>query len=349
MMYKEARLPDELLSLLLDAPTLDGYSDELLSQFPSPIRSYLLSWKLVFDAYSASSYKLRNDFTENLKTDDCISPFLDFMFDVLGHSAARPLNLEREQLTTDHIQDYDIKVARSEPEERSMHWLLVHLYYLTLRHIPGLFKAWYLGCRSKQTRIAVEAWTTKYFSPLIISEALDDVQTWADQQDPPGEEEQEVLVKISKNAREVIVGYEIDETQASIVIKVSPNYPIEAVTVTGQESVAVKERTWNSWIMTTQGVITFSGGSVVDGVQILKRNIVGALKGQTECAICYSVIAADKRMADKRCTTCKNLFHRSCLYKWFQTSSQNTCPLCRNPIDYLGADTQKRRRGQREG
>ncbi|KAL7811334.1 hypothetical protein V8C26DRAFT_408781 [Trichoderma gracile] len=342
----DARLPDELLSLLLDAPTLERYSDEMLAQFPSPIRSYLLSWKLVFDAYSASSFKLRSDYTENLKTDNYIGPFLDFMFDVLGHSAAHPLSLEREQLTTEHIQTYDIKIARSEPEERSMQWLLVHLFYLTLKYIPGLFKAWYLACRSKQTRIAVEAWTTKYFSPLIISEMLDDVQAWVDQQEPPGPDEQEVVVRISKNAREVLVGYEVDETQASIVIKVSPNYPIEAVTVTGQEAVAVKERTWNSWIMTTQGVITFSGGSVIDGLQILKRNIVGALKGQTECAICYSVIAADKRMPDKRCSTCKNLFHRTCLYKWFQSSSQNTCPLCRNPIDYLGSD--KRRRAQRE-
>ncbi|UKZ82717.1 hypothetical protein TrVFT333_010512 [Trichoderma virens FT-333] len=341
----DARLPDELLSLLLDAPTLERYSDEMLARFPSPIRSYLLSWKLVFDGYSASSFKMRSDFTENLKTGDYLSPFLDFMFDVLGHSAAHPLKLEKELLTTEHIQNYDVKIAQSEPEERSMQWLLVHLFYLTLKYVPGLFKAWYLACRSKQTRIAVEAWTTKYFSPLIISETLDDVQAWVDQQDAPGVDEQEVLVKISKNAREVIVGYEVDDTQASIVIKVSPNYPIEAVTVSGQESVAVKERTWNSWIMTTQGVITFSGGSVIDGVQILKRNIVGALKGQTECAICYSVIAADKRMPDKRCTTCKNLFHRTCLYKWFQSSSQNTCPLCRNPIDYLGADTQKRRRG----
>ncbi|KAH6605427.1 hypothetical protein Trco_007134 [Trichoderma cornu-damae] len=341
----EARLPDELLSLLLDAPTLERYSDEMLAQFPSPIRSYLLSWKLVFDAYSASSFKMRSDFTENLKTGDYVSPFLGFMFDVLGHSAARPLSLERELLTAEHIRDYDVKVARSEPEELSMQWLLVHLFYLTLKHVPGLFKAWYLGCRAKQTRIAVEAWTAKYFSPLIISETLDEVQAWADQQEAPGADEQEVLVKISKNSREVIVSYEVDETQASIVIKVSPNYPIEAVTVTGHEAVAVKERTWHSWIMTTQGVITFSGGSVIDGLQILKRNIVGALKGQIECAICYSVISADKRMPDKRCSTCKNLFHRTCLYKWFQSSNQNTCPLCRNPIDYLGADTQKRRRG----
>jgi hypothetical protein len=97
--------------------------------------------------------------------------------------------------------------------------------------------------------------------------------------------------------------------------------------------------------MTTQGVITFSNGSIIDGLQVFKRNIIGALKGQNECAICYSIISTDKRMPDKKCTTCKNLFHRTCLYKWFQTSNQNTCPLCRNPIDYLGADTAKRRQG----
>lgn len=74
-----------------------------------------------------------------------------------------------------------------------------------------------------------------------------------------------------------------------------------------------------------------------------RRNVVGAMKGQSECAICYSIISTDKRMPDKRCQTCKNLFHRTCLYKWFQSSNQNTCPLCRNPIDYLGSDTRSRR------
>ena len=73
----------------------------------------------------------------------------------------------------------------------------------------------------------------------------------------------------------------------------------------------------------------------MDGLLAFKRNVNGAMKGQTECAICYSIISSDKRVPDKACGTCKNLFHRSCLYKWFRSSSQNTCPLCRNPIDYL--------------
>ncbi|PNY23114.1 E3 ubiquitin-protein ligase listerin [Tolypocladium capitatum] len=338
-----ARLPDELLSLLLDPPTLDKFSDEALSLFPSSVRCYLLSWKLLFDAFSTSSFKIRNDFTEHLRTGDFVNPLLDFLFDVLGHSAAHPLNLDKENIGPQQIGDYDIKLADSEAGEQSMHWLLAHLFYLTLRYTPGLFRAWYMDCRSKQTRIAVESWTTKYFSPLIIADTLDGVQAWAESQESPASDEQELLVKVSKAAREVTAGYEVDESQAAIVIKVPSSYPIEGVTVAGLRRVAVTERKWQSWIMTTQGVITFSNGNIVDGLQVFRRNIVGALKGQSECAICYSIISADKRMPDKRCTTCKNLFHRTCLYKWFQSSSQNTCPLCRNPIDYLGADTAKRR------
>lgn len=339
----ESRLPDELLSLLLDAPTLEAYSDEALSHFPIAIRCYLLSWKLVFDAFSTSSFKVRNDFTDNLKVEGYIAPLLDFTFDVLGHSNANPLNLDKENFTAANIYDYDMKLADAEYDERSMQWLLLHLYYLVLKYAPGLFRVWYLDCRSKQTRLAVESWTTKYYSPLIISDTLDEVQKWADTQEPPAADEQELLVKVSKAAKEVTAGYEVDESQATIVIKVPASYPIEGVTVNGLHRVAVTERKWKSWIMTTQGVITFSNGNIIDGLQVFKRNIVGALKGQSECAICYSIISTDKRMPDKRCTTCKNLFHRTCLYKWFQTSNQNTCPLCRNPIDYLGADTQKRR------
>ncbi|KAJ9150916.1 E3 ubiquitin-protein ligase listerin [Pleurostoma richardsiae] len=340
---KDARLPDELLSLLLDAPTLEAYPDDILANFPTAIRSYLLSWRLIFDAFSKASYKVRSDYSDSLKAANCVSPLMEFTFDVLGHSAAHPLNLDKEGFTIDYIRSYDVKLGDAEPQERNMHWLLVHLYYLSLKYVPGLFKGWYIECRSKQTKVAVEAWTTRYFSPIIISEALDEVAAWAESQEPPGEDEKELIVKISRAGKEVTAGYEVDELQASIAIRIPPNYPLEGVSVVGINRVAVNERKWQSWLMTTQGVITFSNGSIIDGLSAFRRNVVGALKGQSECAICYSIISTDRKMPDKRCQTCRNLFHRTCLYKWFQTSNQNTCPLCRNPIDYLGADTKARR------
>lgn len=351
-------MPDELLSLLLDAPDYDAFHEDELASFPNSVRSYLLSWHLVFDAFQTAASKVRSDYAENLKASASIEPLLRFMFDVLGHSAARPLNLDRAGFNEGHIRTYDIKIADSEPDEWNMQWLLIHLFYLSMKYVPGLFKTWFLDCRSKQTKVAVESWMTKYFSPLIISENLDEVVEWAAKQEPPEEDEKELVVKVSKAAREVTAGYEVDELQASIAIRIPPSYPLESVSVIGINRVAVDEKKWQSWIMITQGMITLGvsspfpthshskllltcvatqNGSIVDGLTTFRRNVIGALKGQTECAICYSIISTDKKMPDKRCGTCRNAFHRTCLYKWFQTSHQNTCPLCRNPIDYLGS------------
>ncbi|KAL1874925.1 hypothetical protein VTK73DRAFT_10351 [Phialemonium thermophilum] len=343
---QDSRLPDELLSLLVDAPTLDNFADELPAHFPAPVRSYLLAWHLIFDAFQAASFKVRNDYIDNLRSLNNLAPLLDFAFDVLGHSAARALNLDKAGFSPELIRAFDLKLADAETEERELQWLLVHLIYLTLKYIPGLFKAWFLDCRSKQTKIAVEGWMTKFMSPLLIEEAVEDVQKWAAEQEPD-EDGREMWVKVSKLGREITAGYEVDELQASIAIRIPAAYPLETVSVVGVNRVAANEKTWQSWLMTTQGVITFSNGSIVDGLSAFRRNAFGALKGQTECAICYSIVSTDKRIPDKKCGTCKKLFHRTCLYKWFQTSNQNSCPLCRNPIDFIGSDMKSRRGGER--
>lgn len=336
---KQARLPDELTSLLLDAPTLEAYPEEMLVQFPTAIRSYLLSWKLVFDAYEGAAYKVRADYTEDLKTHNAIGPLMEFMFDVLGHSAASPINLDKEGLTIDNIQDYDINIAESLPEEKNMHWLLVHLFYLTLKFSPGLFKTWFLDCRSKQTRIAIEPWMTKYFSPIIVHDAIAEVEKWAKSQDVSDPDEKELTVKVHYAQREITAIYAIDdggdEQQAAILIKIKPNFPLEFVDVVGLNRVACSERTWQSWLRITQGIINISNGAIIDGLSTFRRNVVGALKGHVECAICYSFIAVDRKMPDKKCATCKNLFHRDCLFKWFNSANQNTCPLCRTRMDFV--------------
>lgn len=263
----DAHLPEELLSLLLEPPTLEAYPDDVLSQFPGPIRSYLLTWHLVFDAYTTASLNVRNDYTEDLKSGGYIPPLMDFIFDVLGHSAAHPLNLEKEGLAEAQIRDYDIRLAEAEADERDMHWLMVRVYFLCLKYVPELFKNWFINCRSKQTRIAVEGWVTKYFSPLIVGDALEDVAKWAGEQ---GDEEGELMIKVSRTAREVVAGYEVDESVAAITIKIPASYPIEGIGVTGTSRVVVSERKWQSWVRTTQGVITFSVSSLELGRILLE-------------------------------------------------------------------------------
>lgn len=337
---KQVKLPDELTSLLLDAPTLEAYPEEILVQFPPPIRTYLLSWKLIFDAIESAAHKVRGDYTDGLKADSALGPLMEFMFDVLGHSAGNPINIDKEGLKVDDIENYDVQVADLIPEERNMHWLLVHLFYKTLRYAPGLFKAWFLDCRSKQTKIAIEPWMKKYFSPIIISHALTEVEKWAKAQELTEQDEKELIVKVNYAQAEVTAAYPFDDDgedhSATILIKVKPTYPLESIDVIGVNRLGCSERKWQSWLRITHGIITMSNGALIDGLTAYRRNVLGALRGHVECAICYSFVAVDKKMPDKKCPTCKNIFHGNCLHKWFQSSGQSTCPLCRTRMDFVG-------------
>jgi len=331
---KDAQLPEELLSLLLDAPSINNFDDEELSEFPPSVRSYLLSWHLVYDSFGSASWKVRKDYLKHLQSENCIGSFLTFLFDVLGHSEGRPFDLDRANFDESYIRSYDLKLAEAETNERNMQWLLIHLYHLSLKHTADLVKNWFSACQSKQTRMAVEAWTEKYFTPLLISDKFDEIEEWTSSSEAKEAGEKELMVKVSKGKREVFVGYEVDETAIRIVIQFPQNYPFYNVKVEGLNRVAVPERKWKNWLLIVQGAITFSNGSLIDGLTTFRRNVEGSLKGHTECAICYSIISSEKKIPDKRCGTCKNLFHGSCLYKWFASSNQSTCPLCRCSFNY---------------
>ena len=351
---------------------MQSFSEEELVEFPTMVRGYLLSWQLIFASYPNASYKVRNDYTEILKSENYLTPLLNFLFDALGHSAGHPMNLEKERFNSEMIKNYDIwDATNSESNERSMQWLLINLYYLTLKYTPNLVKTWWLDCKSKQTRNSMEAWSQKYFAPLAIEDTLDEVTKWAEEQEAPPDDEKELVIAVVKRAREIHASYEVDDMNVKILIRLPNNYPLEAVKVEGVNRVAASEKKWTSWLMITQGAITFSvrtilsplpisphphpsftketknltklqNGSITDGLITFRKNVVGALKGQTECAICYSIIAADKKMPDKRCQTCKNLFHSGCLFKWFASSNQNTCPLCRNPFNYAAGPAERK-------
>ena len=229
-----------------------------MAEFPSSIRGYLLSWHLVYDAYSSASYKVRSDYSDILKSENYIGPVLEFMFDVLGHSDAHAINLDKAHFDAQTIRSYDLWQANdTESKERDMQWLLVNLYYQCLKYTPNLVKIWWMDCKSKQTRIAVESWTERYFSPLIISDAIGDVLKWAEEQEYTSEDEKELIVKVSKKS-EVLAGYEVDDMMMQMLIRLPANFPLEGVKVDSVNRVAVTEKKWKSWLMITQGVITFS-------------------------------------------------------------------------------------------
>ena len=323
---KAARLPEELVSMILEVPFMSDLGKvDLQTEMPRALRAYLLSWLLVFDHFRNASYKVKADYSEDIKEGGYLTGLLDLLATFLGHSRGKVVDASKFD-----IVNYDSNLE-SLPE-KDMQWLLVHLFYLSLKHMPSLTKSWWIECRSRQTVMSIETWTEKCFSPLIIADALESANEWANTQDASPDEQ--LIIKINHRAKEVAASYVVDEQTMKMVISLPGAYPLQQARVEGISRVAVEEKKWQSWLTNCRGVITFSNGSIPDGLSSWRKNVVGALKGQTECAICYSIIGADRQLPSKRCNTCKNLFHSSCLFKWFKSSNASTCPLCRNPFNY---------------
>ena len=319
---------------MLEAPNATEYPDkDDLDEFPTEIRSYLLSWHLVFQSFATASEKVRNDYTVSLKTERLLDHLLMFIAGTLGHIDGGALDLDHAKITESMRTTYSISEATTLPNLQNMQWLLANLYYLALLYTPMLVKNWYTNVKSRAIQQQYSSWTQKFFTDLIVSAAIIDVQKWADGQEITPDE-QELIVKCSAKTKDIFASYEIDDMTMSLSIHLPESYPLTPVSVSSINRVGISEQKWKSFMITTQAVISFSNGSIPEGLSTLRRNIIGALKGHTECAICYSIISSDKKTPDKKCSTCSNLFHSKCLYTWFQSSNQSTCPLCRNPFNY---------------
>lgn len=325
------QLPQELLSLILTAPTLEFLAlSDFERMMPITLRSYLFSWKLTFDHWQNASYKVQADYVAALQEGTYVQDFLSFALDILISGRAKPIDASKFD-----IQNYT--PGQAEHPETEAHWLLIHLYYLSLRHLPSMTKSWWRDTASRRLNIAVESWTEKYISPLIITSELSTISDWAPSQ---ATAEQPMTIKVSLAARDITASIPVDEQTMTIAIHLPKSYPLARAEVTSVHRVGVAEKKWNSWLINTQGVINFSSGgagegnAVIDGLLAWRKNVTAAMKGQAECAICYSVVSADQQLPSKKCQTCKNTFHSSCLFRWFKSSNSSSCPLCRNAFHY---------------
>jgi hypothetical protein len=293
----------------------------------------MLSWLLVFDHFTNASHKVKNDYVESMKDAGHLGDFLDFTFDFLGHGKGRPLDVSKFD-----VASYNSTAMEDSPLKDTQ-WLLTHLYYLCLTYFPALTKTWWIDCKARQKVISVETWTAKFIAPLVISTALEEVAKWAETQETAhtSEEPPALAIKINHRASDLTAAYLMDDEGQSVSITISlpPTFPLHNARVhSTSKAMAVDERRWNAWLLNSQAIIAFSNNSIIDGLLAWRRNVFGALKGQTECAICYAVVGEDGRVPGKKCRTCRNSFHGGCLYKWFRSSNATTCPLCRESFNY---------------
>ncbi|KAH0559624.1 hypothetical protein GP486_003863 [Trichoglossum hirsutum] len=244
-----AKLPEELLSLTLGAPTLDDLDDlDFERSKYLLLRGYLLSWSLVFDHFSNASHKVRSHYSDGLKQGDYLSSFLDFTFNFLGRGG-KSIDASRF-----NIASYDPDAEDS--AKRDISWLILNLYFRILVLVPAQARNCWFDC-SRAVRPEVEKFTEKFISPLVIEDALRRVSEWVGYKTTT--EEKKLQVKVLK--REVTAEYGVDDQTLRVRIEFPSAYPLQQVAVSGTNSVGIENKKWDAWLNSAKGEITFSGNS----------------------------------------------------------------------------------------
>lgn len=178
--------------------------------------------------------------------------------------------------------------------------------------------------------MSVTSFTSKYFSSLLINEELSNVKEACTAKSDPLADEN-MTIKISNTVAEIKAVYVVDEQPMELTVRIPPEYPLQQVEVKDLKKVGVSDATWRAWILAIQqtivgvssismntrsGLMRKQGGHIASALELFKRNVTLHFEGVEACAICYSVISlGDRRLPTKKCRTCKNAFHASCLFK----------------------------------
>lgn len=90
----------------------------------------------------------------NIKEHGSLNPLLDFAFDFLQKSHGKLLDASKFNISS-------FEPDESKSAEKETQWLLVHLYFLSLKYLANLTKTWWIDSK-KRIKGPVESWTEKY-------------------------------------------------------------------------------------------------------------------------------------------------------------------------------------------
>uniref|UniRef100_A0A7S4E0M3 E3 ubiquitin-protein ligase listerin n=1 Tax=Lotharella globosa TaxID=91324 RepID=A0A7S4E0M3_9EUKA len=125
--------------------------------------------------------------------------------------------------------------------------------------------------------------------------------------------------------------YTRDDVRLGLVIDLPNNFPLTPPTVNFTEQLNVDKAKARRWQLNITRILASSDATICDAILDWKSNIDKQFEGIEECPVCYCVVhAVTRALPEKRCMQCNNRFHAACLYKWFESSGNSTCPLCRN-------------------
>ncbi|GLD94089.1 hypothetical protein PINS_up002700 [Pythium insidiosum] len=261
-----------------------------------------------------------------------LSSFLDMVGTLLSQESGSAM--AKRLLKDEPFFDITELASDALTEDRVDSSLVVQLaaraFFRTVMRLPAMVRTWWNDECSRSLR----SWATKYFeehiTPYVLSTELEIIQKAADLHSWDAEE---MTVKGSRVSREITAIYVKDECALEMVIRVPSAYPLRSVEVECTRRIGISEDRWRRWVLQIIKVTSAQDGSLLDAVLLWKQNVDREFEGVEPCPICYSILNPKTRgLPNLPCKTCSNKYHNSCLYKWFNQSGKNKCPICQQPF-----------------
>nr|XP_006825327.1 PREDICTED: E3 ubiquitin-protein ligase listerin-like [Saccoglossus kowalevskii] len=302
-----------------DCVFIEAYSDQYHYTF-----AYLSSWNLLLAFFKSAKAELRAGYAAYLRKHKMVDSLLSNLFRLMPMVPV--VSTDAAVTKTSMFNSLPQLNIKGKCPETEIHHLACAVYQSALEDLPAMVRQWW-NSQDKRVAAHVDGFTTKYVTPSLVSQEIQSIQN--------SEQTLENLtVKGRPITREIIATYTMDlseEVSIELVIQLPPNYPLGKVVVDSGKKIGVSTSQWRNWMLQLTTFLVHQNGSVMDGLTLWKRNVDKRFEGLEDCMICFSVIHGSSYSLPRlTCRTCKKKYHSECLYKWFSTSNQSTCPLCRN-------------------
>ncbi|POM80476.1 Hypothetical protein PHPALM_1682 [Phytophthora palmivora] len=288
----------------------------------------------------ASSTLIASSLSSYVARHGMLTSFLNFSSTLLSQesqSTSKTGVMELQDTALFDVTDLDKK---EDDEIWSLHKARVFqlgtcVFFRTVVRLPAMVRSWWNDDCSRAAR----SWAAKYFedhiTPSVLAAELDLIQKAGENTLTGGEswDDEEMTVKGSRVSREITTTYMKDECALEMVVRVPSSYPLRCVEVECTKRIGISEDRWRRWVLQIIRVTSSRDGSLLDAVLLWKRNVDKEFEGVEPCPICYSILnPKNMGLPSLPCKTCNNKYHNSCLYKWFNQSGKNKCPICQQPF-----------------
>ena len=221
----------------------------------------------------------------------------------------------------------------SKSKQPDIEHLAIECFRELLKTYPAQSRQWFNDNLDVKTQALVRGFVVANISEKIRKHELENIR-----QNRENSVDEDFTIKIIGD--DVLCKYVFegdDDIVLEMEIKLPNDYPVTAAKVNLSGKTGVDAKRERAWHFRLSVLLSKAEKSIIESLESWRKLVDIEFQGVEACAICYSVVFGGasgntKELPKICCKQCNHKYHSKCIYKWFQTSNNNTCPLCRSPM-----------------